>query len=126
MKDLFNGKPIKLEGKNEGISMSRGELIWFLDTIRNNPNVLVIYDKDEEEWKETQKQVNAIREKYKDYDDVIAFDPYRGEKMGEIATVFSNEDYQKSKEDDLAVHELEKMFQDNDKVTVFDKSRRRK
>lgn len=126
MDDLFNGKPVKLEGEQEGISMSRVELIEFLDAIRINPRNLVIYDKDEEEWKETQKQVDAIKEKHKDYDDVIAFDPYRGEKMAETATVFSNENYQKSKEADLVVYELEKMFKDNDKVTVFDKSRRRK
>lgn len=126
MKDLFNGKPVKLEGESDRLAMSRVELVEFLDAIRDYSGILVTYDKDEEEWKETQKQVNAIREIHKDYDDIVAFDPYRSEKKAEIATVFSDENYQKNKEEDLVVHELEKMFQDNDKVTVFDKSRRRK
>ncbi|MDO5002927.1 MAG: hypothetical protein Q4E39_01690 [bacterium] len=126
MDDLFGGKPVFVNGKIEKITVSRVELIEFLDRIRNNPNTLVLYDKYEEDWKRTQKEVKKIQEANKDYENVVAFDPYRGEKLAETATVFSDENYQKSKENDLAVLELEKMFKDNDKVVVFNQSRRNK
>lgn len=126
MDDLFGGKPVFVNGKIEKITVSRVELIEFLDRIRNNPNTLVLYDKYEEGWKRTQKEVKKIQEANKDYENVVAFDPYRGEKLAETATVFSDENYQKSKENDLAVLELEKMFKDNDKVVVFNQSRRNK
>ena len=126
MNNLFGGKPVFVNGKIEKITVSRVELIEFLDRIRNNPNTLVLYDKYEEDWKRTQKEVKKIQEANKDYENVVAFDPYRGEKLAETATVFSDENYQKSKENDLAVLELEKMFKDNDKVVVFNQSRRNK
>lgn len=126
MDDLFGGKPVVVNGKIEKITVSRVELTEFLDGIRNNPNTLVLYDKYEEDWKRTQKEVKKIKEANKDYENVVAFDPYRGKKLAEIATVFSDENYQKSKENDLAVLELEKMFKDNDKVVVFNRSRRNK
>lgn len=126
MDDLFGGKPVFVNGKIEKITVSRVELTEFLDRIRNNPNTLVLYDKYEEDWKRTQKEVKKIQEANKDYENVVVFDPYRGEKLAETATVFSDENYQKSKENDLAVLELEKMFKDNDKVVVFNQSRRNK
>ena len=126
MDSNFNEGSIKLEGEQTGLVMSRVELIEFLDNLRLNPNILVTYDRDEEEWKSKKNEVDFIKEMHKDYDDVIAFDPYRGQRLAETATVFSNDDYQKNKENDLAVSELKKMFEGNDKVTVFDKSRNRK
>lgn len=72
------------------------------------------------------KRSKKIQEANKDYENVDAFDPYRGEKLAETLTVFFDENYQKSKENDLAVLELEKMFKDNDKVVVFNQSRRNK
>ena len=126
MKDLFDGKPIEVIGEIKDISMSEVEFIESLNNIRINPNILVRYDRDEENWKRVQEKVEFIRKKCEDYDDVVAFDPYRGKKLAETVAVISNENYQKSKEADLAVYELKKMFKDNDKVVVFDSSRRRK
>ena len=126
MKELFDGKPIEIIGEIKGISMSEVQFIDFLNNIRINPNILVRYDRDEENWKRVQEKVEFIRKKYEGYDDVVAFDPYRGEKLAETVTVISNDNYQKSREADLAVSELKEMFKDNDKVVVFDSSRRRK
>ena len=126
MDDLFGGNPVFFNGKIEKITISRAELTEFLDGIRNDPNSLVLYDKYEEDWKKTQNEVKKIKEANKDYENVVAFDPYRGEKLAETTTVFSDENYQKSRENDLAVLELEKMFKDDDKVVIFDNSRERK
>lgn len=59
--DLFGVKQVFVNGKIEKITVSRVELTEFLDRIRNNPNSLVLYDKYEEDWKRTQKEVKKFK-----------------------------------------------------------------
>ena len=106
------------------ITMTKDEYRNLLNGIRKDSNIKLLYDQEEIQWKMEQERIQMINAIHKDNDKVVPFDPYKGEKLSAIASVFSSSEYQQKKEEEARIDELEEMLKEYDNVKVFDPSKR--